>query len=890
MVNLKTLKLLIGALVGLALLSVAARCEGSVGVREVVFFNPLPGTYTGIVTLDLSFAEGEAYNGTVRVLDESGGGVPFQLVDCSFYASGYYRGCKLALLATVPGMGASKYTVTYLSSQTPLNVSVKGLTVTLSNLTLTLFNATGSYSVNLTNAIVIRGPGYAAVFSNSSLAQLKFDGVAENLVYLDWPFTGFVLVSDGKIVASGYDLKNCSVSLAVNGSLISVVRQLCRGEGFELRQNFTFTSAAPAVKVNSLLRLMSNGTLYYPYLRILALGVSGVQINGTLYDLEYARSFVPAPRWSALRVGEKWLTVLVNYTPVRLSQCFEKLNSTLRRLYVNETRLALKSKYLAQIKMLSNMSRLLLAREKTPEANLTALLLEAERMGSSMDFHVLLSNLTSLMEEPEGVSRRLILIPGGDSLNVIYHVNRTPLEIKSSIVLGVSEDPSSWVRSLLYSDAIGVAAFYTPIASRLTAPATATVDDVVLVRADIVPALTLRNVTVELIYPRKAFKLLKGAERINVSIISAPRSYEWVLQAVYEGVWTIGVNITGGGGSLLTRGEINVSLPSLVPGRQLAPRSFNLTVTCVDLRGRPLGGYALNLYDNATKKLVSSRFVNESGRASFLNISGGVYVLEVTDGMYSLVKELYILSNRNVTVTVARADLKVSIELEDGTPLAQIPVYIRDANGSLACVGFTNSSGVLVCRALPLGDYTVSVRWRGGIAGYTSIMLRNDTSVTVRGAVRRVTVMVSLAGKPATGAVVEVYTVGGAPVSAATVDENGLATFYLLPGPYRFVAKKGQYTASRTTDVRAEGFVELKLEVALNLWLLIAVTAVLWALTAYIWHRRTSYVYREKERYRRLLQRLEDLYSRGEVEEKYYLKLKQEYEEKLNRLSRADFI
>lgn len=886
----KTLEILIGALVGLALLSVAARCEGSVGVREVVLFNPLPSTYTGVVTLNLSFAEGEAYNGTVRVFDESGGEVPFQLVDCSFYASGYYRGCKLALLATVPGMGTSKYVVTYLSSPTPLNVSVRGLTVTLSNLTLTLFNATGSHFANLTNAIVVRGPGYTAVFSNSSLAQLKFDGVAENLVYFDWPFTGFVMASGERIVASSYDLKNCSVSLVVNGSLISVIRQVCRGEGFELGQNFTFTSAAPAIKVDSVLRLTGNGTLYYPYLRILALGVDGVQVNGTSYDLSYARSFVPAPRWLALKVGERWLALLVNYTPLSLGRCLEKLNSTLRSLYVNETRPALKSKYLAQIRTLSNMSRLLLAREKMYEANLTALLLEAGRMGSSTDFYVLLSNLTSLMEEPEGVSRRLILIPGGNSLNLIYHVNRTPFEIRSSMVLGVSEDPGSWVRSLLYSDAIGVAAFYTPIASRLTIPATATVDDVVLVRADVVPARTLRNVTVELIYPRRAFKLLKGAERINVSVISAPRSYEWVLQAVYEGLWTIGVNITGGGGSLLTRGEINVSLPPIVPGRRLAPRSFNLTVTCVDLKGRPLGGYALNLYDNATRKLVSSRFVNESGRASFLNITGGVYILEVTDGVYRLAKELYILSNRNVTVTIARADLKVSIELEDGTPLAQVPVYVRDANGSLACVGFTNSSGVLMCRALPLGDYTVSVRWRGGIAGYTSIALRNDTSVTVRGAVKRVTVVVSLAGKPATGAVVEAYTTGGALVSTAAVDENGLATFYLLPGPYRFVAKKGQYTASRTTDVRAENFVELKLEVALNLWLLIAATAVLWALTVYIWHRRTSYVYREKERYRRLLQRLEELHSRGEVEEKYYLKLKQEYEEKLNRLSRADFV
>ncbi|MEM1508616.1 MAG: hypothetical protein QXY49_01025 [Thermofilaceae archaeon] len=886
----KILKLIIGTLVGLALLTVTIRCEGGVGVREVAFFNPLPSTYKGIVNLNLNFAEGEAYNGTIRVFDELGREVPFQLLDCSLYTSGYYRSCKLMILANVPGMGVSKYTVTYLSSPPPLNVSIQGLIVTLSNLTLTLFNVTGSYVVNLTDAITIKGPGYTAIFSNLSLAQLKFDGVAANLVYYDWPFTGFVLASGEKIIANGYDLKNCSVSLVVNGSLVSVVKQVCRGGGFELRQNFTFTGVTSTVKVDSLLRLTGNGTLYYPYLRIPALGINEVQANEILYTLERARSFVPAPRWLALKINDKWLGVLVNYTSIRLSQYLGELNSTLRNLYANETRPAIRSKYLAQIKTLSNMSRLFLARERLPEANLTALLLEAEQVKSSMNYHILLSNLTSLIEEPEGISRRLILVPGSDSLNVIYQVNRTPLEIRTSVLLGVFEDPDSWARSLLYSDAIGVTAFYAPIASRLTVPATAFVDDILLIRVDIVPARTLKNVTIELIYPRNAFKLLEGAENINVTAISAPKSYEWILQAIYEGVWTVSVNVTGGGGSLLASREVNVSLPSLVPGFQLVSRSFNLTVTCVDLNGKPLSGYALNLYDNSTKKLIFSEFVNESGRASFLNITSGVYVLEVTDGIYSSMKELYVLSNRNVTVTIARADLKISVELEDGTPLVQTPVYVRDINGSLVCIGFTNSSGVLTCKALPLGDYTISVRWRGGIAGYTSVTLRNDSSVTIRGVVRRVTVAVSLAGKPATGAIVEVYTVGGSPVSTATIDENGLATFYLLPGPYKFVATKGQYTAGRTTDIRAERFVELKLEVSLNLWLLIVVTVVLWVLTVYIWYRRTSYIYREKERYRRLLQRLEELYSRGEVEEKYYLKLRQEYEEKLNKLSRVDLV
>jgi hypothetical protein len=151
-----------------------------------------------------------------------------------------------------------------------------------------------------------------------------------------------------------------------------------------------------------------------------------------------------------------------------------------------------------------------------------------------------------------------------------------------------------------------------------------------------------------------------------------------------------------------------------------------------------------------------------------------------------------------------------------------------------------------------------------------------------------VTVFAALGGRPAAGATVNVYSAAGALVDTARTDENGIAVLYLLPGPYRFAVTKGQYSASATADVRAVQYVRVELQLAPTLWVLIAVTAVLWAVIAYAWHRRTSYIYKERERYRRLLQRLEEMYSRGEVEERFYLKLKQEYESKLNELSRGE--
>ncbi|MEM2593055.1 MAG: carboxypeptidase-like regulatory domain-containing protein, partial [Thermofilaceae archaeon] len=183
----------------------------------------------------------------------------------------------------------------------------------------------------------------------------------------------------------------------------------------------------------------------------------------------------------------------------------------------------------------------------------------------------------------------------------------------------------------------------------------------------------------------------------------------------------------------------------------------------------------------------------------------------------------------------------------------------------------------------------VSLRWQGALAGSTRVSLTNDTQVVLRGLVRLVTVYVSLGGSPAAGAVVAAFSPGGTLIATTHTDERGIAQLYLLPGPYRFTATKGQYSSSVTADVRVGGYVELSLTLSPSLWVLMAATAALWSVTAYVWHRRTSYVYRERERYKRLLQRLEELYGRGEVEERFYVKLKQEYETKLNELSRGEW-
>jgi len=872
-----------------------AGCEegGVAGVREVIIFNPLPSPYRGLVMLNVSFLDGEAFNDTLRVWG-NGSQLPVQLLNCSYYPSGYYRSCRVMFPVAVPGMEAVRYRLTYYSAPLRVNFSWAGLRVSRENLTITGVNATGAYPLNLTNALVIKGPGYTAVFDNRTLIHLELEGLAGNMVFFDWPFAGFALLRGGRIIASGYDLSKCRVRLLLNGSLIASVEQVCEGGGARLRQIFTFSGLAPIIRVHSSLEPPGPGLLYYPLLRLPSSSeYVEVLVNGSEYKLVRARSYTPPPKWLALKGKSGWLVVLVNYTAPHMPDLIETLERELWSEYVQTTSPIAKARYRRLLRVMANVSRLLTAaaRVKAGEANYTTLLSEARGLSTSLgDYEILLGNLTDMLEKPERLAHRLILVPSEEAVNVAYQVNGTPPTVNVTITLGrVPGDPASWVRTSLIQEAVGVAVLRAPLAAKLEAPHSALVDDFVSIRAVVESSSKVENVSVRLLYPHGLAKLVEGEDVVNFSSLEGTLELEWVLRAVYEGDWRVAVNVTCSAGSLRVEKTINVTLPPVVP-RIVIPSSFNISITCVDLHGRPLGGYLVNLYENKSGTLVASALTNESGRVEFLNVSRGVYLVEVTDGLYRTTSTVCVFANRNLTVIVGRARLAVRVEMGDGSPLPLALVYVRDENGSLTCAGFTNSSGLLVCDGLPLGNYTVSVRWQGTIAGFSRVRLNSDKMVRLRGVVRRVTIFVTLAGKPAAGATVMIYSSPGVLVETLRTDERGSAIAYLLPGTYRFVAVKGQYSASSTVDVRTTRLVTLNLEVSSSLWLLTAATACLWLLTAYIWHRKTSYVYRERERYKRLLQRLEELYARGEIEDKYYFKLKQEYEEKLNELSRGEMV
>lgn len=862
------------------------------GVREVKVFNPLPTLYTDLVPLDLNFIEGEAFNGTLSVLDPAGVRLPAQLVNCTFYPSGYYRSCRILFPVKVPPFNSSRYTIVYYSTPLKRDTGPTGnLTVTLANLTLIAFNATGSYAVNVTRGLVVRGPGYLAVFNNSTLLRLSFTDTGVNLVFTDWPFAGFVTLANGSIVSSGYDLSSCKVELLLNGSLLAKVRQVCSNRNITVKQVFTFTSLGPLVRIDAEIDGIREGIVYFPYLRIPSGSFTQAFINGSSVEATKERSFVPAPRWVGLRGSREWLVLAVNFTTLKAKELIESLNSTVWKAYVNETIAARRAFYERMLKLRANFSRLLSASElvATGRYNTTALLLEARSLEKERAYlDALLDNVTTILEKPERKPYRLLLVPREGVINLAYQLTGKPQPTRLTLLLAmVDGDPQAWIRGELLKGVVDLAVSYAPVSAKLNSPEETMVDDYIVVSADVSSVSKLSNVSLSLEYPRKAFTLVEGKSKVNFTSLEGVRRVQWVLKAMYEGEWTLLLNVTSSWGSLVAKRAINVSLPPIVP-KIVIPRNFNVTITCVDARGRPLAGYLVNLYENSTHTLAAAGFTNESGLIRFLNLSAGVYRLEVTDGLHSSWSTLLVYSNRNIALKVGLVSLKVRVLIAEAEPLPQAAVYVRDEEGRIACTGFTDRNGVTVCETLPRGNYTVSVRWQGSIAGSARVTLVNDTEVSLQGLVKRVTIYVDLGGKPAGGTLINVHSATGTLVTTTRTDERGIAVLYLLPGPYRFTASKGQYTVTRMTDVRVEQYIRLELGLSLSLWVLIAVTTVLWFAMAYAWHRKTSFVYRERERYRRLLQRLEELYNRGEVEERFYLKLKQEYEDKLNELSRGE--
>ena len=113
---------------------------------------------------------------------------------------------------------------------------------------------------------------------------------------------------------------------------------------------------------------------------------------------------------------------------------------------------------------------------------------------------------------------------------------------------------------------------------------------------------------------------------------------------------------------------------------------------------------------------------------------------------------------------------------------------------------------------------------------------------------------------------------------------KGECSFFLPAGKYLIKVYKGQYSVTTEVLLDNDKTLILKCSRGSTLLILTATTILLWISFIVYWYRATSITKREERKYRELLARLEEYYRKGLIEDKFYYKLKSEYEEKLKKL------
>jgi len=700
-------------------------------------------------------------------------------------------------------------------------------------------------------------------------------------VFADWSLPGFAMT--GPRLVSPYDAGECRVSLAENGTLRAAVTRSCAGGDLRVEQRFHFTAYPPVVQVTTTISASGRYTLYIPFLRApIPASALNITVGNVTLTADKPRTITSPPSWLVVSGEGGGILVSVNFSTTRLDSVFGLLASSYLRQVTGARDPAARKLNQELYTLALNISSLY-----TPGIDAPALekALKSLRERDQL-YLILLSNLTEIFERPALV-KRLLVLPEDNGLGIAYQLNGTFSGISSTVTIApLAEDPASRVRNYVLSEVVKPVVFYAPTAAILETPTSVTLDEAFEVKARIYAARRASNLTVTIAYPAENLLKVGGELPLKLRQLEGEISLSWVFQAVREGYVELVLNVTSNEGSLLVSRMVNITIPQITPVTRAA-RRFNVTVLCMDSNGKPLGGYLVNLYDNATGALVYNTVTSANGSARIHNVSAGAYILEVTDGLHYYSRVFRIYSNMSITVSVMQAELAVRVQLDDGSPLPLALIQVRDLNGSLACNAFTNASGFAVCRGLAGGEYTVSVLWNGMVATHTRLQILNNTVLNLRGVVKKVVVSVLLGSQPTPNAIVNVYSSTGVRVYSSRTDENGQVEVFLLPGIYRVVVTKGQYRGEEMVDVRSSSMVVISLYVSSSLWLVMASTAALWGVTGFVWRRKTSFVAKERERYRRLLRRLEELHDRGEVEDRYYYKLKQEYEEKLNELSRG---
>jgi len=841
------------------------------------------------VVFSANFSYGEAALGSLRLLDENGVEVPYQILEAQYYPNTqYYSYAKILILTDVTSSMNRSYTLKYSpETTTPPNYTEKS--------DLRLLRATVG---NVTYLIVKNNYIQAVFIENSPLCLYALydlsSGLNESLIPSSWSFASPCIMINNTWLTP-IDMGKVNTTISINGSLC-----------VEVRVNGSY----PGVLVERVFRFYANSrffdfeTTFKPTegLNITALSPFNTMYRKELYQtmilsdgsilpltsISYARSF-KAGNWSALggAHGGIWLSMEPRDALTHLMVQMDIPGYYMITYIADHTRLvegrslAFKGRVMLlpedfNMKTLENeflrFEKPPIVKVKTPMA-----LIKAQGPSQTILGNTLTINLDVIALKD--LSDLILNASYGSGLECLSKaVYRSTLPAKSIwttrwIFRGKAEGLYNIEFTLTTWNETFVVVYPVKVSLPVIAPSV----NITFLVSDYDGKSIIRGVTLKLLSPAGIALNLPIGPSGNVSTKIQMGRYEWY---AYDGNQTIG------------RGIVEIFRPENITLKTWL-YDFNIMVLSSD--GSPLAGVLAilkSLKMNVSKEYV--RLSGSNGLIRFDDVINGSYNLKVLGWQGELIE--------NITVTIQKDELyhtviakawvvKARVLDVDGTPVSNASVYLLDENMTQIKAVVTDENGFALLGGLVKGNYSIRVEYLGVMVGYQYF------EVPIVGQVLEVPcrickleiVPVDPWNNPLIGSEVTVsfrptpYTYQTFTGSFKSPEKP---ISLLLPegSSCTIRASSGLYEGSSDIVLRRSTRVVLKTSIRISAVFMPGLTVFFWIFVIYSWRRRVRVFSVEVLKLKSMLSKLDELYRSGEVEAPLYGKLKREYEDRLHKL------
>lgn len=383
-----------------------------------------------------------------------------------------------------------------------------------------------------------------------------------------------------------------------------------------------------------------------------------------------------------------------------------------------------------------------------------------------------------------------------------------------------------------------------------------------------------------------------------------PNSTGHVKLRLPEGVYTASVNY---GYRVVGRREINVTGSGFFTVNTWV---YNLTVECIDLKGRLLADHVVYLYDqmifyslnnftvvtNQTGRLVGWNKTQADGRTVFRGLWNGTYLVRVVGGKVIGEELIDVQKSEEFVITCNKTDMVLrfvttSNNLLAGDPIPNVMVHVYDSEGNTVFKEYTNESGYVVRKGMYAGEYSIFAEWEG-VEIWSGIIDVSGDEVIIECPVYRLTIRaLDPSGNPIPNADVTIIRMIRRyrryireVISTYKTDEFGYVSLLLPHGRYEVHCAYGIYTGLVVLDLNYNSNVEVPCSINAGMWFSTFFVPLPLLVLIFILERRKLKKPLEMRRYRTMLNKLENLYENGLVEYRLYRKLREEYESKLMEL------